>query len=317
MVGDTQQLVLDSAEKIFANGCNKCVLDAAEAGQFPEALWGLVRENGFHLLALPSSGAELEDVFAVLKTAGRYALPLPLAEVLLANRWLNHDGDELISVGILRDSQVVDVPWGRQASRCVAVNAHNELMEVTGGDLRRRSNLAGEPRDALIDVQSSIVHVEEPVFELMALSRVALSAGALQRVLELGLQYATEREQFGRTISKFQAIQHTLAVVAAEVAAVLRSADAAVEAIGDTRFAMEVAAAKARTGEAVGVVAEAVHQVHGAMGFTYEHTLHHFTRRLWAWREEYGNEVYWQARLGRHICALGADNVWDFLATRA
>ena len=107
-------------------------------------------------------------------------------------------------------------------------NQRTDSLEVTGGDLRRRSNLAGEPRDVLIEVQSSIVHVEEPVFELMALSRVALSAGALQRVLELGLQYATEREQFGRTISKFQVIQHTLAAVAAEVAAVLRSADAAV-----------------------------------------------------------------------------------------
>ncbi len=169
----------------------------------------------------------------------------------------------------------------------------------------------------MVDVQPKVIDVAEPVFELMALSRVALSAGALQRVLELGLTYATEREQFGRTISKFQAVQHMLAVVAAEVAAVIRSADAAVEAIGEDGFALEVATAKARTGEAVGIVAEAVHQVHGAMGFTYEHELHHFTRRLWAWREEYGNEVYWQARLGSHICGLGADNVWEFLATPA
>lgn len=316
-MSDTQQLVLDSAEKMFADHCDKSVLDAAEAGQFPEGLWALVRENGFHLLALPGSGAELADVFALLKTAGRYALPLPLAESLLASRWLNDDGDALIGVGQLHDGQVGGVPWGRQVSRCVAVTSNNELMEVSGGAIRRGSNLAGESRDALVGVQSQSVDVAEPVYELMALSRVALAAGALQRVLDLSVQYATDREQFGRAISKFQAIQHTLAVVAAEVAAVVRSADAAVEAIGDPEFALEVAAAKARTGEAIGIVAEAVHQVHGAMGFTYEHELHHFTRRLWAWREEYGNEVYWQARLGRHICTVGADNVWDFLATRA
>ena len=116
-------------------------------------------------------------------------------------------------------------------------------------------------------------------------------AGTLQAVLDLGLQFAAEREQFGRSISKFQAIQHSLAVVAAEVAAAQRAADAGVDALGTDRFVAEVAASKARVGEAVGIVAEQVHQVHGAMGFTHEHRLHHFTRRLWAWRDEWGNVV--------------------------
>ena len=50
-----------------------------------------------------------------------------------------------------------------------------------------------------------------------------------------------------------------------------------------------------RVGEAAGDGAAIAHQVHGAMGFTYEHSLHHFTRRLWAWREEFGNESFWAA----------------------
>ena len=56
-----------------------------------------------------------------------------------------------------------------------------------------------------------------------------------------------------------------------------------------------------RVGEAAGTGAAIAHQVHGAMGFTYEHTLHHATRRLWAWREEFGNETYWAMRLGRMV----------------
>ena len=60
---------------------------------------------------------------------------------------------------------------------------------------------------------------------------------------------------------------------------------------------------------------EQVHQVHGAMGYTYEHRLHHFTRRLWAWRDEWGNEFYWQAKLGQHLASLGADRVWGYIAT--
>ena len=52
------------------------------------------------------------------------------------------------------------------------------------------------------------------------------------------------------------------------------------------------------------------------MGYTHEHTLHHFTRRVWAWRDEFGNESWWQQRLGRHLAVLGAGGLWDFLATR-
>jgi alkylation response protein AidB-like acyl-CoA dehydrogenase len=149
----------------------------------------------------------------------------------------------------------------------------------------------------------------------MALARTNLMAGGLQATLDLGLQFASERSQFGRSISKFQAIQHGLAVVAAEVAAAQRAADAAVDALGTSRFIDEVSASKARVGEAVGIVAEQVHQVHGAMGFTYEHRLHHFTRRLWAWRDEWGNEFYWQTILGRRLAGLGADKVWGYIAT--
>ena len=105
-------------------------------------------------------------------------------------------------------------------------------------------------------------------------------------------------------------------VVAAEVAAAKRAADAAVDAFHDRRFVLEVAAAKSRVGEAVGIVAEQVHQVHGAMGFTHEHRLHHFSRRTWAWRDAWGNEFEWQEKLGRRLANLGADEVWDFIATR-
>ena len=65
--------------------------------------------------------------------------------------------------------------------------------------------------------------------------------------------------------------------------------------------------AKSRTGEAAGKGAEIAHQVHGAMGYTREHNLHYSTRRLWSWRDEFGNETHWQSRLGRSIAAQGAD----------
>ena len=309
-------LISDSAAKIFADTSSKAVLDAAETGEFPHAVWEAVCENGFHLLALPGSGVDLEDLYAVLRVAGSHALPVPLAEALLANRWLERDDDALASIGLANQGSAwSQVPWGRAAARILGVTPANELFAGTPGAVAESVNLAGEARDTITVRQLQTVPVGEPVYAMLALARVAVSTGALERVLELGLRYAGEREQFGRPIARFQAIQHNLAVVAAEVAAAMRATDAAVGAIGDARFELEVAAAKSRVGEAVGIAVEAVHQVHGAMGFTYEHELHHFTRRLWAWREEYGGEVYWQTLLGQRIAALGADRVWDFVAT--
>jgi acyl-CoA dehydrogenase len=54
------------------------------------------------------------------------------------------------------------------------------------------------------------------------------------------------------------------------------------------------------------VVARLAHQIHGAIGVTEEHRLRQVTLRLWSWREEYGNEAFWEARLG----ALPEDP-WD------
>ena len=83
---------------------------------------------------------------------------------------------------------------------------------------------------------------------------------------------------------------------------------------GDPGF--EVSAAKIRVGEAAGVSAGLVHQVHGAIGFTYEHSLHFATRRLWSWRAEFGSESAWAIELGRRVAARGADNLWNDLTER-
>ena len=316
---DTRQLLIDTAERIFADHCDKALLDAAERGEFPERLWNVVRENGFHELAMADSGVDLKDAFAVIRVSGRHALPLPMVEILLANRWLQSSA-ELAVIGRLEGDRIADVPWAGNAQRVLGIDwdgADGVSTSVSVEEIGTDRNVAAESRDSVpVAPGAQPLGLNEPAFEMLALGRVAAMAGCLERILELSLQYASEREQFGRPISKFQAIQHNLAVVAGEVAAAGRAADAAIDALEGDRFALEVAAAKARVGEAAGIVAESAHQVHGAMGFTHEHQLHHFTRRVWAWRDEYGNEAFWQQRLGRHLAGIGADKVWDFLATR-
>ncbi len=296
------RLIADTAERIFSDHVDRGVLDAAERGEFPRALWDVVREAGLHLVGSPGSGTGAGDLYGLLTIAGRHAVPLPLAEVLIANSFLDEAGLTTIAVDGV-------APWGRVAERVVSVEGE---MSVDF-DVAEDANLAGESRDRIQIRNARRVDVPAQLYERMALSRAALMAGALDRILAMAIDYATEREQFGRPIAKFQAVQHNLAVLAGEVAATRCACDGAIMSLESQNFAVTVAAAKARVGEAAGVAVEIAHQVHGAMGFTHEHSLHHFTRRLWAWRDEYGRETHWQEQLGRRVAGGGADSVWEFL----
>jgi alkylation response protein AidB-like acyl-CoA dehydrogenase len=84
----------------------------------------------------------------------------------------------------------------------------------------------------------------------------------------------------------------------------------AAEAVDDTISLLPIAAAKARCGEAAGIGAAIAHQVHGAIGFTHEHSLHFLTRRLWSWRDEFGNETEWNQVTGHHMAKAGPNRYW-------
>ena len=85
------------------------------------------------------------------------------------------------------------------------------------------------------------------------------------------------------------------------------------EGSGGTGGSLSEAVAKVRTGEAAGKAAAIAHQVHGAIGFTERHPLHESTRRLWAWRDEYGAESEWAERLGSIVGGCGPENLWPIL----
>src|SRR6185312_14447000 len=103
---------------------------------------------------------------------------------------------------------------------------------------------------------------------MAAAVRAQQMAGALERILDQSVQYSLDREQFGRPIAKFQAVQQNLAALAGEVAAASAAADGAAEAIaahgvaGDIAVS-QVAIAKIRAGDAAGAGAAIAHQVHG------------------------------------------------------
>ena len=348
-MNEMRTLITDTARRIFTDLCDKHLVDATEEGTWPEELWRTLEETGLTMAAVPEDqgggGGSLGDAMAVLSQAGHFAVPLPLAETFLAGWALSGSGRDVPrgpltvateSIAMTRDAggwvlsgSAAQVPWATLAKGIVILGeaegtTHVAVVDPGTCGITAGNNLAGEPREAVnfdgVTVSENEVVVAGPgidaatLLRLGALSRAVLMAGALAHILELAVQYALDRTQFGRPIAKFQAIQQQLAALAGDAAAASRAADVAVQAAEDGDGAIEIAVAKARIGEAAGICAEIAHQVHGAMGFTHEHSLHHFTRRLWSWRDEYGAEVHWQAELGRQIAKAGADGLWPFLS---
>ena len=155
-----------------------------------------------------------------------------------------------------------------------------------------------------------------------ALLRSAQMAGAAQALVERSVRYCGEREQFGRPIAKFQAVQQQLAELAGYAAcmqAVSQQAFAAVQRYGmpaseEAPAWLAVVVAKCRCSELVHPVTLIAHGVHGAIGFTEEFGLQYFSRPLWRWRAEYGRHSDWALALGRRAIAEGPSATWASIA---
>ena len=349
---DETRMLVESMGRLFADHCTKQVIDAAEAGTFPDGLWHAISETGVPLGGVADSGVEWSDLYAVLRVAGRNAAPIPLAETMLA-AWLvssaGFDVDERpMTIGPVRADEKLTlqrdgngwrlfgkasrIPWGRNARPVfIATDPDGTPMIVFGDGLQgavptQGRNMAGDPRDTYEfagaglsgnEVAPAPPGIDQPaLYRRGALTRAVMMAGALERALDTAVTYALERKQFGRPIAKFQAVQQQLAVLAGQVAAAGAAADAGVEALSHDDTALQeflIAIAKTRVGDAATLAAEIAHQVHGAIGFTKEYSLQLSTRRLWSWRDEFGGEVEWAAKVGAFVCAGGADALWPTL----
>lgn len=137
-------------------------------------------------------------------------------------------------------------------------------------------------------------------------------AGAAQRLLDMTVDFASEHQQFGRPIARFQAVQQNLAVLAGQAALCRAAGDMASQALFTPQGMIAIAMAKARAGKAASQAASIAHQVHGAIGFTAEYDLQLYTRRIWAWREEFGNEAAWNEVVGQ-ACLDSPDGAWALI----
>jgi acyl-CoA dehydrogenase len=221
--------------------------------------------------------------------------------------------------------KVERVPFASVAQRFVALVGNTVAVVAAGSaTVAAKPSHAGEPNgtvtfdNAAVESSGASPISAGRAVELAALMRAMQMAGAADRILAITVEYSKQRVQFGRSISTFQAIQHMLAELASCVAATIASAEAAARdadegGLGDGG-SFSIAAAKTQASDFAQRIAAIAHQSMGAMGFTHEHILHHYTRRLWVWRRDFGSETFWGEKIGSAYAKAGPQALWQGLS---
>ncbi|WP_326533745.1 acyl-CoA dehydrogenase family protein [Pseudorhodoferax sp.] len=320
-------LFSDAVAQLLRDLSTPDAVRAIEAGGDHRGLWQAIEEAGFADALVPEAqggaGLALHEVFGVLRLCGTHAVPVPLGATVLARGWLARAG-----VAVPRGSTVfAEAEAGNGDVVCPLVRTGrvaDQVLVVRGSALRllpaatAQATSAGFVLDVALRWPARAWEAATPVQGdakelrlLQAALYAAQLAGALRAAFDRTLTYANERQQFGRPIGKFQAIQHQLAVMAEHVFAARTAAQLGCRAQNLVPEALHVAIAKARTSEAALEVAGMAHAIHGAIGFTAEFDLQLYTRRLHAWRQAAGSESYWHGVAGRHHLDSGEALVLD------
>ena len=341
-------LLVETATRVFADVATFAAVEQAERDGWAPAMWDAISETGLAWVSVPESaggsGGTLADAVEIVRIAGRHAVPLPLAETGLLGGWLLAgagleipDGPLTVAPGTASDDLAVRdgrlygtahrVPWARAVEQIAVLVEGPEaplVAQVAPSDARvvHAANLAGEPRDTLTfdgvaprAISPAGAGTDATALRLRgALARTAAMAGALERLEALTLEYTATRRQFGKPVGTFPAVQAHLVHAAQQSAIVNMALSAAVHAAERVSARFEIAAAKLLANQAATEATRHAHQAHGAMGMTREYPLHHFSRRLWAWRSEYGDERGWSRTLGDAVRAVGADHLYPVIA---
>jgi alkylation response protein AidB-like acyl-CoA dehydrogenase len=298
------------------------------------ALWNQLAELGLTAMTVPEEHGGLGmtelDFVLLAQECGYVALPEPLVHTVLvavpmlrevggdlAIEWLPRiaSGEARVVVGLQQNLLVEDA----HIADLLLLQSGDALVAVTPDQVSLQHNESIDPSRKLysVEVQSGGTNVVDgakaAVLVANALNRGALGCaaqalGLAQRMIDLSVQYTSERQQFGKPIGSFQAVKHHMANVAVRLEYARAPTHRAAYAIakGQNLAAHAVSHAKIVACEAANLAAKNSHQVHGAMGYTWEMDLHIFMKKAWALANTWGDAGFHKARIGDHIFAPGA-----------
>ena len=331
-------MLVEALERLFRERATPDVVRAIEAGGSPASLWSEITDSGFLDILLPEekegAGVSLNEAFPSFMLAGTHALPVPFVQTVMARAWLDDHGVNAPSGMIViagpetyrsADGGLVarNLAFGKVADWVLAefedlwVLLPSESARVEGEQMHgsQTADLFWPtlPTSALI-ISSDSGSACSPT-QLGAAALTPLLAGAARRALDMTLTHVAERQQFGRAIAQFQAVQNQVSVMAERVWAMRMAACLAFHSSSvQPAFALS-AVAKTRCSEAAVVVADIAHALHGAIGITEEYDLQLYTRRLREWRRAGGTEAWWAQRLG-HAVQQSQGSVLDFVTDK-
>jgi alkylation response protein AidB-like acyl-CoA dehydrogenase len=274
------------------------------------------------------------DLVLLLEECGRAAAPEPLVETtavvapLLASlaslgslesqegsavgAWLDGIAAGTFVATVVVGPASIDtagvVPFAEEADLLVVAGG-DRVVAIAGDDLelvpersvdgsRRLFTVDAHPSSEIV-LAAAAPEVVNAAFDRGALGAAAQLLGLADRMLEITVEYVKEREQFGVPIGSFQAIKHHLAdaLLALEFArpVVYRAAYAMEHQLPSA--SRDVSMAKCYASDAASTVARKALQCHGAIGYTVEHDLHLWMKRVWALAAAWGDAAHHRARV--------------------
>ena len=301
-----------------------------ESGRSPE-FWSSLAEVGLPGLLVPEEydgmGMDEIDLVLLLEDTGRAGLAEPVISTAavgvpllrgmgskeLADRWLGGvaAGEALLAVGhsvspFVSDAHVADL---------LLLPHQDEIHAVPRGNASLTHQPSNDPSERIFSVdwtpaaETRVARGDEAKkLQAAALDRGALGCaaqqlGVAQRLVEMTVEYACQRKQFGQPIGSFQAIKHMLANVQVRLEyarpVVYRAAHSV--ARDSEQRAVDVSMAKFAASETAEMAAKVALQVYGALGYTWEQDLHIWMRRAWSLEAAWGNGAWHRARVAEAV----------------
>nr|WP_155912689.1 acyl-CoA dehydrogenase family protein [Mycolicibacterium sp. CBMA 361] len=254
-------------------------------------VWSTLADLGVTALNVPEEfdgiGAHPVDLVVALERLGYWAVPGPVTEsIAVAPVLLASDAR---SEGLASGELIATVAQPPLTPR--AVDADTAGLILLAGD--------GQVQDAAAGEEHQSVDPARHLFDVTATGEAAQLVGAGQAMLDMAVEYAKQRTQFGTVIGSYQAIKHKLADVhiAVELARPLVYGAALALADRSPTLARDVSAAKVAANEAALLAARSSLQTHGAIGFTQEHDLSLLLLRTQALRSAWGDSAWHRTRV--------------------
>jgi alkylation response protein AidB-like acyl-CoA dehydrogenase len=311
-------MFVEAIDDILKDQCTPAVVRVIQAGGTPASLWEALSSSGFlELLSAEADGGaglSLAELFPVLCCLGHHTVPVPLAQTIVARalvglqlvlprgmvtlgQTLHRELNGSISCALTPYGMLADFVLARDGECLLLLPCAAASRVGTGVPSSLTASLTW-PDDSPV---TRLSHGGDKLPVFAAALHAALLSGAMNRVFEMTLQYCNDRVQFGKSLGKFQAVQHQLSVMAEHTAAASMAAEAAFQGAGSCPSLLSAAMAKSRTSEAAVLVAAIAHALHGAMGVTEEYDLQLLTRCLHEWRTAHGSEAYWNTVIGQQV----------------